>query len=98
MGKTEHIINLSFVGDSSVKNIITNRASAGVQASGVGSLGAKSLNKLGSVVNNLSNLSHDSLVEVNLIEHGVELLGHTSWGSEHTKDSIEVLVLNGIVI
>jgi len=101
LSKTEHVINFTFVGDGSIENIISNRALAlilcvSVDRGGRGARGAKSLNKLGCVVDDLSNLSHNSLVEVNLIEHGMELGGHTGWGTEHTKDSIEVLVINWI--
>ena len=94
MSKTEHVVNLTLISDGAIKDIIANWALA---ISAI-SIRAKSLNKLRGIVNDLSNLSHNSLVEVDLIEHSMELSGHTGWGSEHTKDTIEVLALNRILV
>ena len=93
LGETEHVVNLTFISDGSEKNVVVSTAFAHVTI-----LCAKGLDKLRGILNNMSDLSHDSLVEVNLIHLHVESVGHACWGTKHTKDTVEVLLLDWILV
>ena len=79
LGKTDHVINFTFISGGSVKNVIsciTSTLSSLISAQG--------FLKFWHIVYDNSDLSHDSLVEMDLIEHVMELVSHTGWSSEHS--------------